>query len=100
MRPPCFLHFLPGAPRFPFVFQPRATSRAIHVTVFCARKAIRAPGDEAGFNIQKRFFPDEGRKSVINVLIIIILLWCAHYTCVWRVEASLLNESVVYQLAK
>ena len=28
--------------------QPRATSRVLHVTVFCARKASRAPGDEAG----------------------------------------------------
>ena len=50
MRPPCFLHFLPGAPRFPFVFQPRATSRVIHVTAFCATKAIRAAGDEADQN--------------------------------------------------
>ena len=52
MRPPCFLHFLPGAPHFPFVIQPHATSRVIHVTVFCATKAIRAPGDEAGNAIQ------------------------------------------------
>ena len=30
--------------------RPQTTSRVIHVTVFCARKAIRAPGDEAGYN--------------------------------------------------
>ena len=28
--------------------EPRATSRVVHATVFRARKAIRAPGDEAG----------------------------------------------------
>ena len=37
--------------RFPFVFRPRATSRVVHATVFRARKAIRAPGDEAA-NVQ------------------------------------------------
>ena len=43
---------LPEAPRFPFVFRPRATSRVVHATVFRARKAIRAPGDEAGSRIK------------------------------------------------
>ena len=36
-----------GAPRFPFVFRPRATSRVVHATTVAQEKAIRAPGDEA-----------------------------------------------------